>query len=172
MTFPQLSIFKCSSNLDREIYLIKTRNMKVAIYRKIETANSVTGELWVDGVKECYCLEPSRTTPFYPGHPCIQAGVYRVVLSVSPHLGYRCPEVLDVPGRTAIRWHIGNFPKDVLGCCVVGTVLGVDFVGNSRDAFARLMAKLEGQSIMAEYHDPAVEGRDIVTSQLALPVLA
>jgi Family of unknown function (DUF5675) len=128
--------------------------MKVDVYRKIETTQSITGEFWIDGIQQCYCLEPARLTPFYPGHPCIQAGTYHVVLTLSPHLGYVCPEVLNVPERTAIRWHIGNFPKDVLGCCVVGTELGQNFVGNSRAAFDALMAKLEGQQITAEYHDP------------------
>jgi hypothetical protein len=128
--------------------------MKVEVYRKVETDESITGEFWINGVRQCYYLEPSRLTPFYPGHPCIEAGTYRVVLTMSPHLGYVCPEVLDVPGRTAIRWHIGNFPKDVLGCCVVGTDLEPNFVGNSRTAFDALMAKLQGQEIVAEYHDP------------------
>jgi hypothetical protein len=59
--------------------------------------------LGLDGVKECYYLEPSRYTPFYSGHPCIEAGSYHVVLTMSPHLGYVCPEVLNVPGRTEIR---------------------------------------------------------------------
>jgi len=129
--------------------------MKVDIYRKVETGESITGEFWLDAVKQCYCLEPSRHTPFYPGHPCIEAGTYRVVLTMSPHLGYVCPEVLDVPGRTAIRWHIGNSPRDVLGCCVVGAELGENLVLNSRVAFDALMAKLEGQDIIAEYHDPS-----------------
>ena len=128
--------------------------MKVDIYRKVETGESITGEFWLDGVKQCYYLEPSRLSPYYPGHPCIDAGTYKVVLTMSPHLGYICPEVLDVPGRTAIRWHIGNFPRDVLGCCVVGTDVAVDQVENSRFAFAALMAKLQGQVITAEYHDP------------------
>jgi hypothetical protein len=133
--------------------------MKVDIYRKVETQKSITGEFWLDGVKECCYLEPSRVTPFYPGHPCIEAGTYRVVLTSSPHLGYLCPEVLNVPGRTAIRWHIGNFPKDVLGCCVVGTAVGTNQVENSKAAFDALMAKLrmaklKGQNILAEYHDP------------------
>jgi hypothetical protein len=129
-------------------------SMKVDIYRKAETGESITGEFWIDGLKQCYYLEPSRLTPFYPGHPCVPAGTYGVALTMSPHLGYVCPEVLNVPGRTAIRWHIGNFPKDVLGCCVVGTELGRNFVGNSRAAFDALMAKLDKQDIIAEYHDP------------------
>lgn len=127
--------------------------MKVGIWRRVETSKAITGELWLDGVMECYCLEPARLTPYYPGHPCIEAGIYRVVLTMSPHLGYVCPEVLHVPGRTAIRWHIGNYPKDVLGCCVVGTVLGVNSVINSKIAFEELMEKLRGSEIVAEYHD-------------------
>jgi hypothetical protein len=129
--------------------------MKVDVYRKVETSEAITGEFWLDGIKECYYLEPSRDTPFYPGHPCIEARTYRVILTMSPHLGYICPEVLNVPGRTAIRWHIGNGPKDVLGCCVVGTAVGANRVENSRDAFVALVAKLRGQDIIAEYHDPA-----------------
>jgi len=128
--------------------------MKVDIFRRVETARSITGEFWIDGIKQCVYLEPSRLTPVNPGHPCIPAGIYKVVLTPSPHLGYVCPEVLDVPGRTAIRWHIGNYPKDVLGCCIVGTTLGTDFVGNSKVAFEALMAKLTGNEITSEYHDP------------------
>jgi hypothetical protein len=134
------------------------KQMKVDVYRKIETAKSITGEFWLDGVLQCYYLEPSRLTPYYPGHPCITAGIYRAVLSMSPHLGYVCPEVLHVPGRTAIRWHIGNIPKDVLGCCVVGTVLGENSVLNSKIAFEALMERLEGNDIIAEYHDPSQVG--------------
>jgi hypothetical protein len=131
--------------------------VKVDIYRKTETAESITGEFWLDGIHQCYYLEPSRLTPYHPGHPCIPAGIYRVALTLSPHLGYVCPEVLNVSGRTAIRWHIGNFPKDVLGCCVVGTLLGENFVGNSKAAFEALMITLQGQDIVAEYHDPHSE---------------
>ncbi len=127
--------------------------MKVDIYRKVETSKAITGEFWLDGLMECYYLEPSRFTPYYPGHPCIQAGAFRVVLTMSPHLGYICPEVLCVPGRTAIRWHIGNYPKDVLGCCVVGTEGGENCVVHSRIAFDALMEKLRGNEVVAEYHD-------------------
>ena len=133
--------------------------MKVDIYRQVETGKAITGEFWLDGVRECYYLEPSRFTPYYPGHPCIQAGIYRVVLTMSPHLGYVCPDVLHVPGRTAIRWHIGNFPKDVLGCCVVGTAPAENSVAHSKIAFDALMEKLRGNDIIAEYHDPTQESR-------------
>ena len=133
--------------------------MNVEIRRQTETATSVCGEMWIDGQFECFTLEPSRDTPVHPGHPCIPAGTYDVVLTLSPHLGYICPEVLDVPGRTAIRWHIGNFPADVLGCVVVGTEQQPDAVLHSKLAFGKMMDLLNGavsagDKMVATYVDP------------------
>ena len=124
------------------------------IYRIWETENSVCGELWMQGARWLFTLEPSRLTPVHPGHPCIPAGRYRVILSKSPHLGYICPEVLDVPGRSEIRWHIANYPKDVLGCTAVGELHDTDFVGRSAVAFQRLMRVLPNyQDMWVTYHD-------------------
>jgi hypothetical protein len=131
--------------------------MLVEIRRKKETSLSVTGEMWIDGQFECYTLEPSRLTPVHPGHPCIPAGRYKVILTLSPHLGYVCPEVLDVPGRTKIRWHIANFPKDLEGCVGVGLGVTTDAVTESKKAFERLMALLRNYAtnIEAVYTDPS-----------------
>lgn len=138
--------------------------VKVDIYRSTETSRSITGQMFVDGKPVCFELEPSRLTPVHPGHPCVPAGTYRVIRTLSPHLGYKTPEVLNVPGRTAIRWHIGNKPEDVLGCCAVGEVLGpqADWVGSSKVAFnLYLMPLLDkawdaGEEVWATYHDPVV----------------
>jgi Family of unknown function (DUF5675) len=102
----------------------------------------------INGVWQCYYPEPLGSPHSIPGIPFLEAETYRDVLTISPQLGYVCPEVLNVPGRTAIRWHIGNVPKDVLGCCVVGIALGRDFVGNSRTAFDALMAELQEPEII------------------------
>jgi len=124
------------------------------IYRIWETPASVCGELWLRGLRWMYTLEPSRLTPMHAGHPCIPAGNYRVILSKCPHLGYICPEVLDVPGRSNIRWHIGNKPADVLGCVAVGETHSEDFVSESKVAFASLMRILvKYQDIFVTYHD-------------------
>jgi hypothetical protein len=48
------------------------------------------------------------------------------------------------PGRTAMRWHIGNFPKDVLGCCVVGAAVGENLVANSKGRLWRSHGKASG----------------------------
>lgn len=130
--------------------------MQVEIRRKWETSRSVTGEMWIDGAFFCYTLEPARTTPVHPGHPCIPAGTYKVIFTVSPHLGYLTPELVNVPGRSDIRWHIGNKPEDVLGCVVVGNAHQTDWVSNSGETFHKLMATLkqDENNVTAVYTDP------------------
>lgn len=134
--------------------------MKIDVYRIFETDRSITSRLTVDGQQFCFALEPSRFKPVHPGHPCIRAGIYKVVLTHSPHLGYVTPELLDVPGRTSIRIHKANRPEDLLGCTAVGETHGPqpDWVGESKVAFERLMrlcaiAEGSGEEITAEYHD-------------------
>lgn len=135
--------------------------MKVDVYRTWETERSIISRMCVDGTQECFGLEPSRTTPVHEGHPCIPAGTYNVVLTMSPHLGYVTPEVLDVPGRTSIRWHIGNKPEDVLGCIAVGLAHSVDWVAQSKTAFNDVLMPLlryardHGDLITVTYHDPS-----------------
>src|ERR1700693_2457231 len=117
---------------------------RVEIKRKWETDKSVISEIWINGENLFFGLEPARVNPVIPGHPCIPAGTYNVVLSMSPHLGYITPEVLNVPGRTAIRWHIANYPKDVIGCVAIGSGRAADMVLASKVAFDKLMGILNG----------------------------
>lgn len=134
------------------------------IYRQWETPHSVCGQLYLRGLPWLYTLEPARENPVIPGHPCIPAGRYKVILTKSPRLGYVCPEVLDVPGRTAIRWHIGNFPLDVEGCVALGEGHQEDYVSESRVAFHRLMDVLvHYDELWATYHDgpPLEEGNSV-----------
>lgn len=129
--------------------------MQLLVKRDADDTESVPGALYVDSQWECWTLEPSRTNPVHEGHPCIPAGTYKAILTPSPHLGYVCPEILDVPGRSDIRLHIGNWAKDSLGCTLVGMNHGKDFVGESRMAFSRLMILLRGASeITITYQDP------------------
>ncbi len=136
--------------------------MKLDVYRLIETDRSIIGRVTVDGQQFCFSLEPSRFKPVHEGHPCIPCGIYKVRLTLSPHFGYVTPELLDVPGRTNIRWHKGNKPEDSLGCTLVGEDHSPtpDWISQSREAFARLMtvcqlAEGRGEEITVEYHDIA-----------------
>ncbi len=112
--------------------------------KEFETKLSVGSELWVDGVPLGFGLEPARVNPVLPGHPCIPAATYDVKLTMSPHLGYLCPEVQNVPGRTGIRWHIANYPRELEGCMAPGKGRTTDMVTGSLGAFTKLMALLKG----------------------------
>lgn len=116
--------------------------VEMVVQREVETALSITGRLFVSDQFEGFTLEPTRVNPVHVGHPCVPTGRYRVVLSRSPHLGYVTPELGGVPGRSEIRFHVGNFPKDSLGCFLVGENRGEDAVWNSKEAFVKLMALL------------------------------
>lgn len=107
------------------------------------TGESVQGVLAVDSQVECWTLEPARTNPYHPGHPCIPAGEYPIILSFSPHFKMVTPELVGVPGRSDIRIHPGNYPKDSLGCILVGDTRQPNFVGLSKAAFASLMTLLK-----------------------------
>lgn len=133
--------------------------MKIRIQRGTPTGQSTPGKMFVDDVFQCYTLEPDPVTPAIAGHPSIPAGTYPVQLTHSPHLGYITPELYGVPGRSAIRIHIANFPYQLEGCTAVGTEADPDAVAHSKVAFEALMFKLMNQgvtNITAEYVD-AVE---------------
>ncbi len=126
--------------------------MRIVVQRRPDESESVPGDLSVDDQPECCSLERPRTGD----HPCIPAGKYEVILTPSPHLGYVTPEVLNVPGRTAIRIHVANKPSELLGCTAVGQNRATNTVGNSKKAFDRLMAllKVAVDGITVEYRDP------------------
>jgi len=80
-------------------------------------------------------------------HPCIPAGEYRVTVYQSPHFGRLMPLVEDVPGRSGIEIHWGNFVRDFEGCIGVGATRGElpdgsPTIWNSRAAFDRLFGQL------------------------------
>ena len=70
---------------------------------------------------------PMFTVPMKPNQPCINCipeGTYKVTKIYSPTKG-QCFQVHDVPGRTAILIHKGNYATgkkvDTQGCILVGS---------------------------------------------------
>ncbi len=95
------------------------------------------------GVFECYTLELPEPIP---------AGRYKVALTFSHRVeqgtlwspSSMLPELLDVPGHTAIRIHAGNTVANTAGCILVGLTTINDAIFQSRDALTKLMSKLTG----------------------------
>jgi hypothetical protein len=79
------------------------------------------------------------------GISCIPEGIYECKRALSPSRGYPVYWLQDVPGRQDVQIHIGNFPKDIRGCILVGTKRGKDRVLASRIAFDDFMARMEGK---------------------------
>ena len=81
-----------------------------------------------------------------PNESCIPGGDYTCVRRVSQRFGSTF-EVRDVPGRTDILFHRGNFVADTHGCILVGAwEPGADIITNSKVQMARFRKALEGVS--------------------------
>lgn len=77
------------------------------------------------------------------GETAIPAGKYKMILSMSNRFKKLMPEILKVKGFEGIRIHAGNTKADTHGCILVGLSRTRGGVGQSRDAFIKLMAELD-----------------------------
>ena len=115
--------------------------MKITVQRTKPDKMCTEGQLFLDGLFECYDMEPPILPA--PAKPrAIPAGTYPWVKYMSPHFGFEVVAVLNVPDFFGVEIHPGNFPADTHGCTIVGATAGVDFVGFSKEAFVELMGKL------------------------------
>jgi hypothetical protein len=78
----------------------------------------------------------------------IPEGIYKCKKHISPRFG-QCLWLQDVPNRSEILIHRGNYHTDILGCILIGTDIkdinndGYKDVVNSRNAIKYLMSYLE-----------------------------
>ena len=79
------------------------------------------------------------------GVSCIPEGTYECTAGYSPSRGYDVYWLQDVPGRSDVQIHIGNYPKDIRGCILIGKRRGDNMVVDSRIAFKEFMARMEGK---------------------------
>lgn len=118
---------------------------------------SVTlGRLTLPDGWSCYTLELPWLSNGV-GKSCIPEGVYDMAMRESPIVkrtsGGSHPrgwEVTDVPGRTYIMFHPGNFASDTEGCILPGNAFQWSgregfMVANSRATFGPLMDRLAKQ---------------------------
>lgn len=114
---------------------------------------STPGVLYAEGMQQLYTLE----LPVKDGKPgsAIPAGTYKIerapsprfMLSIDPWvLGYakEMPHLLDIPGRSLIMVHFGNYVTETDGCILVGLTRADNFIGASRDAFIKFYGMLDG----------------------------
>jgi hypothetical protein len=131
--------------------------MRLELKRTTFTKESTIGELFVDGVFECYVLEDvvrGAGEAKVWGKTAIPTGQYQVQVTYSNTFRKRMPLLVNVPGGAirfgksliddcGVRIHSGNTAADTEGCLLVGLDKKTDFVGRSRDAFSRLFPRLQ-----------------------------
>lgn len=125
--------------------------MNLEIHRHTATPTSTLGDLYIDGAFFCRTLErPDADQPEVSGAVCIPLGSYGCAVTYFPHMKEDAPLLSGTEHRTGIFIHVGNYPKDSEGCILVGLSQSRDFVGNSKDAFERLMERIKGQPLAVE----------------------
>ena len=129
--------------------------MEIKVIRDVHSENSTTGKMYVDDVFECFTLEDKdrglkstmsldelKSLKVY-GETAIPTGRYQVTTSFSGIFEKEMPLLVNVPDYDEVRIHPGNSDKDTLGCILVGEARTVDWISNSRAAFARFWPKMK-----------------------------
>ena len=98
--------------------------MRLILKRLYLKTDYTIGKLYMDGKYFCDTLEDQvrdlTKERKIPGRTAIPAGVYEIVVNVSPRFKRKLPRLLDVPGFDGILIHRGNTAKDTAGCILVG----------------------------------------------------
>lgn len=120
--------------------------MELTLKRVDRRDDCTIGELYVDGVFECWTLEDRdrmhEGLPKLKGGTAIPRGTYSVHLSLSKRFGTVLPLLQNVPEFEGVRIHAGNSHKDTEACILVGCKRGPNWIAESKLALSSLMSKL------------------------------
>jgi hypothetical protein len=117
--------------------------MKLKLKRIHKTDVSTIGELYVDGIFECYTLEDIERDVKIKSETAIPKGTYKVMITKSNRFKKYMPLLLNVPNFEGVRIHSGNTNHDTEGCILVGQTRSNDFIGKSRKAYDKLFKKMQ-----------------------------
>ena len=110
------------------------------------------GDLIIGRKVFCHTLEDVLQPPGVKieGSTCIDAGKYRVVLSMSEHFGKVLPELQDVDNFTGVRMHGGNTTADTAGCilCAYNIISQNVIQGSASDDLAALLRTTDEENII------------------------
>jgi len=109
--------------------------MILNLKRNSPIGQSVFGTLDIEGVHQAYTLERLEVQ--------IPVGTYALEMTYSPRFNRPLPLLDSVPGRTDIRIHAGNWPRDTEGCILVGLQRSPDMLISSLAALDPLVSKIQ-----------------------------
>ena len=122
--------------------------MELKLIRETFTEKSTIGSLYVNGIFFCFTLEDKDRKLESGGvkeyaKTAIPRGKYKVINSFSNRFKKYLPELVNVPQFAGIRIHAGNTADHSEGCILVGSTKAVDFIGNSKVTFDKLMKAIQ-----------------------------
>jgi hypothetical protein len=117
--------------------------MQITIKRLYKTNTSTIGELFIDGIFECFTLEDVERPVKIKNETAIPKGTYKVIINQSNRFKRLLPLLLNVPNFEGIRIHSGNSNHDTEGCILVGQTRNKNYIGQSRKAFNKLFKKMQ-----------------------------
>lgn len=113
--------------------------MEIKVIRKWPKRDYTIGQMFIDGTFFCHTLEPSLTRK---DHPAIPAGTYKVQMYPSAKFKGMRPILLNVPRRSGILIHEGNYPSNTQGCILVGINSEKGMVLQSKVTLDKLIGKI------------------------------
>jgi hypothetical protein len=119
--------------------------MTMTLRRLSYSKHGTFGELTLSGGKKLYTLEETEAQ--------IPPGTYPIELTFSPRF-HRLLPLLSVPGRSEIRIHVGNWPRDSSGCILIGTRKGKDMILGSQATLDPLILQI--QAVLAAHGSVAI----------------
>lgn len=125
------------------------------------TDKSTIGEIRLDGDLFCFSLEDTCRAKGIkiPGETAIPAGKYEVIINESTRFKRPMPLLLSVPGYEGVRIHSGNTDKQTIGCILVGTRKGPDFIYDSKTAFEKLFIEIQKRLLKGKLYIAVIGGR-------------
>lgn len=150
------SVCYCFARFVRAFFLVLMSS--VVLVRGAGSDEGMAGKLFLNGKFFCHSLElPWRNNQ--PSVSCVPVGVYECTWVKSPRFGW-VYALRDVPGRTHILMHAGNwagngslgFRSDVEGCILLGQkagrLLGQRAVLSSRLAVQRFAIAMQRRKFL------------------------
>jgi hypothetical protein len=133
--------------------LAQKKPLKITIFRQSATEKCTSGYIAVDGNIVAYTVE----LPFVNNISCISSipsGTYTAMLRYDKSDKWRI-ELKDVPERSGIQIHVGNWPREIQGCVLVGAKLAADGcsiqAGTSKPAYDDLRRAFYKTAIEKDY---------------------
>mgnify|MGYP007071629340 CR=1 FL=1 len=117
--------------------------MELKLVRETFTDDSTIGKLFINGSFHCLTLEDKDRELKIKSITAIPKGRYELAITFSNRFKELMPLLLNVPNYEGVRIHWGNYSKDTDGCILVGTTKAVNMIGNSKTAYAKLLAILK-----------------------------